>query len=618
MAFLAFISEAGQIIPFTTSAADGDQILGDPSSPETLRNYSGFGELLGKKGTSDVSELGFHQTWSSTSSDLRIAGVRPFDPDTGRFLAPDPLGFISSAEINQAVDLFRYAHNNPIGLQDSTGYRGIPVPSRSETTTMVIDGVVMEVLNPESWDNGTIQVANYQAYMTGEKIRAQNEFVMETMAEMFQDFVDTMSAALPTLQALVDSFSEQFDKNETSSEEETMSEAQTTSAGEAAEASASKDSGKSGNILYSGSTGQKMGATQADPRSLPVRAIYIDKNGKQGVLGGHSAHEIRKVAEENGYTLTEFSDALEIEVTATEDRHPIIQFMSGLWNTLTRMPTDIPLEIVSTGLDTRILLVDVLQTHSRGYGTGLEFHSALYKSIEQYLGEGEGIIGTTAHVVYDQTLKSPVNMVASGYEGDWETAGQEAVGTAAAAAVLLGAKSSIPGKGGASAKTSVSSTPGTSTRVGSVTTGSSTQGGVIPVNGRVSVGGGFEGNPSARSNLQPFVENVGGPARGSGVPNVVDGMASQIGELFAPGSIRELISERLTSHTVDWDGFAAGAYRAMAEGGKVKLNVWTGSPQAAQAVADSFRRAGFSNVQVGVGGLPSTMSGAGTMIYATR
>ena len=121
---VAFLSETGAITPFTAGDGDGRQLIGAAASPLVERSHGAFGELLAGTAGDGVSQLGFHQTWSTTGA-LRIAGVRPYDPDTGRFLAPDPLLFAAAADLNDAADFYRYAHNDPVALSDSTGYAAL-------------------------------------------------------------------------------------------------------------------------------------------------------------------------------------------------------------------------------------------------------------------------------------------------------------------------------------------------------------------------------------------------------------------------------------------------------------------------------------------------------------
>jgi hypothetical protein len=85
-----------------------------------------------------------------------------------------------------------------------------------------------------------------------------------------------------------------------------------------------------------------------------------------------------------------------------------------------------------------------------------------------------------------------------------------------------------------------------------------------------------------------------------------------IDDVFEPGSVKFLFSNRLPYHTVNWTRAANGAYVAMARGSKVSLNVWTKTVEEVRTVVNAFKSAGFRNVRA-VGG-----PGPGTMILGVR
>jgi RHS repeat-associated protein len=135
---------------------------------------------------------------------------------------------------------------------------------------------------------------------------------------------------------------------------------------------------------------------------------------------------------------------------------------------------------------------------------------------------------------------------------------------------------------------------------------------VEPVNGTVNVGGGLE-NPNV-TNLNPVVPNTGGPPAAA-IPNLVQAAGEQIGSIFAPNSVKSLISARLPYATVNWEQLANGAARVMARGGKVFMNTWVQASDAEQGlarqrIADAFTKAGFGDVEV-------TGTGPGVMVRAT-
>jgi len=57
--------------------------------------------------------------------------ARYYDPQAGRFLSEDPIGFLSGDAIGvEAADpnLYRYVRNNPINLTDPTGQIAVAIP----------------------------------------------------------------------------------------------------------------------------------------------------------------------------------------------------------------------------------------------------------------------------------------------------------------------------------------------------------------------------------------------------------------------------------------------------------------------------------------------------------
>jgi RHS repeat-associated protein len=144
------------------------------------------------------------------------------------------------------------------------------------------------------------------------------------------------------------------------------------------------------------------------------------------------------------------------------------------------------------------------------------------------------------------------------------------------------------------------------TRSAARTFGAAPTEGRVPIQGRLNVGGGdeqagmlVEGRPEIwrqgeYSNLQPYIPNTGGPS--SGVPNAISGRAEQIDQIFAPGSIRQMISRRLAGPDLSIDEFAASAYSGMAKGGRFELHFGLGG--APQAEAQAFSRVGFRDVQI--------------------
>ena len=138
---------------------------------------------------------------------------------------------------------------------------------------------------------------------------------------------------------------------------------------------------------------------------------------------------------------------------------------------------------------------------------------------------------------------------------------------------------------------------------------------IRPVNDTVNVGGGGE-IPNV-TNLNPVKPGSGGPT--SGIPNHVPAPMEKMGEIFQPGSVKEMYSIRLRSVDVDWTKATQAAAKVMPPGGKVQMNIWTRNQGDMDAIRTAFERAGFKNVRFGIGNVPATFSpGPGTMLQAVR
>ena len=122
--------------------------------------------------------------------------------------------------------------------------------------------------------------------------------------------------------------------------------------------------------------------------------------------------------------------------------------------------------------------------------------------------------------------------------------------------------------------------------------------GVIPIEGRVNVGGGIE-TPKGWTNLQPYEANTGGPVRE--VRNRVPGYAEDIGTIFAEGSIKEMTSSKLPLWKFTPENlrkFAEGSHKAMAEGGTFKLHFHLADLKFNQEVQAAFKTARFKDVRI--------------------
>jgi len=90
-------------------------------------------------------------------------------------------------------------------------------------------------------------------------------------------------------------------------------------------------------------------------------------------------------------------------------------------------------------------------------------------------------------------------------------------------------------------------------------------------------------------------------------------------EIFVPGSVKNVYSQRLRYGDVDWPRATRAAAKVMPQGGNVQMNIWTGNKQDMDALKATFERAGFKNVRFGLHNIPETSSpGPGTILQAVR
>jgi RHS repeat-associated protein len=98
-------------------------VTDESGQPVRRHVYHGFGErrVVDRDGTSRSpadGERGFAQGLHLAG--LMLMGARPYDPDSGRFLAPDP--------IDQVLNDFAYTRGNPVRLWDPGGMQASPTP----------------------------------------------------------------------------------------------------------------------------------------------------------------------------------------------------------------------------------------------------------------------------------------------------------------------------------------------------------------------------------------------------------------------------------------------------------------------------------------------------------
>ena len=137
-------------------------------------------------------------------------------------------------------------------------------------------------------------------------------------------------------------------------------------------------------------------------------------------------------------------------------------------------------------------------------------------------------------------------------------------------------------------------------------------------NDKINVGGALEKGSEQYTNLNPVNPNSGGASKS--IPNHVKAPFEEIGEIFQPGTVEEIISNRLRYGDVkDWDAAARGAFKVLRPGGRLGsshpasgMNVWAEEKQVASMIK-AFQNAGFKQVR-NVG----APSGPGVVISAVK
>jgi RHS repeat-associated protein len=78
-------------------------------------SYDAFGNLLTPQGSGDSNRYLFSTKEFDSRSGLEYFGARYYDPEIGRWLTPDPLGFVNG------LNVYAYVNNNPVNLVDPFG-----------------------------------------------------------------------------------------------------------------------------------------------------------------------------------------------------------------------------------------------------------------------------------------------------------------------------------------------------------------------------------------------------------------------------------------------------------------------------------------------------------------
>lgn len=119
-------------------------------------DYDPYGRATKLSGDKD-SLLGFTGHVTHSASGLALAQFRAYDPGTGRWLSPDPLGF------DDGTNLYAYVHGNPIGYIDpdgntalaiaAGGFAGFTAPAWVAPAAVVVTGAIAI---KGAWDTGEI------------------------------------------------------------------------------------------------------------------------------------------------------------------------------------------------------------------------------------------------------------------------------------------------------------------------------------------------------------------------------------------------------------------------------------------------------------------------------
>jgi hypothetical protein len=111
----------------------------------------------------------------------------------------------------------------------------------------------------------------------------------------------------------------------------------------------------------------------------------------------------------------------------------------------------------------------------------------------------------------------------------------------------------------------------------------------------VNIGGtGAPHEPQNAINLNP---QVPGTER-KDIPNHIKAKGEQIGDLFDPGTIDEVVGYSLAPTVINWPEVATGAFKVLKPGGRFDINFRFAHAEDAKFCADALRAAGFQDVEV--------------------
>ena len=80
---------------------------------------------------------------------------------------------------------------------------------------------------------------------------------------------------------------------------------------------------------------------------------------------------------------------------------------------------------------------------------------------------------------------------------------------------------------------------------------------------------------------------------GVAIPNLVRASAEQIGRIFRPSSLDEIISHQLIPTSFNWSQVASGCFRVLRSGSRVTIRFRWSDPEQARRLIQALRRAGF-------------------------
>lgn len=112
----------------------------DPSC--TKYSYDAFGKTVGvSKNSNGLRYVGQYGVDSDDTIGLQYMWNRWYDPDLGRFIGRDPIGF------RGGLNLYRYARNNPLRWMDPLGLT--PAPTVTPLPTFLpIPEIVAQIFSP--------------------------------------------------------------------------------------------------------------------------------------------------------------------------------------------------------------------------------------------------------------------------------------------------------------------------------------------------------------------------------------------------------------------------------------------------------------------------------------